>query len=729
MSSSEREVFIIDCQLLQTKAWHRGMGKYTARTLEAWCGSDKLMAGTPDIKLLFNSRLPYSDELKDFVKGLDKVEATFLALDVPNYEDLSSITRGQKRNQAIIDEYLAKDFPDTKVSFMITSLFLDEACPVFPTTAHKSLIYYDLIPLMYVRKYLGYGASEQFFTRFSVLYQADMVFAISETVANDLTNFLGFSAEKIVNILGASNQSVETRHESKPTLPIDRPFVLMPTGGDPRKNNEFGVKAFNKFNIEQDHAYQLVITSYFNDDQKKSLHAICDDIIFTDNVSDDELWWLYNHSKGVLFPSEYEGLGMPVLEAMDADKLVACSDIAVFREISEDAYFMFSPYSIDEAVEAIYSMVYADEKVCRKKKSYYKAIQERYTWENTATIIRDHMLNGQVSSQLDDESKPHIAIVAPHICGTSEAGLWATNQYLKLAENYQVDYYYEMTSRDKIVRPSTISFVTRTYNILELDQEKYNKYDAVIYIYDGVDRSRLTVLAALGAPGLFLCGKNDIDTALDRLTEEGYMTRSHRDNLSTNNIIDHSTGFIDIYKYSSSFSADIPQLPYRQSHRMSASSRIALSMDGSERDKETALYLKTLTSEIDTSRIEVKVISRGVINSVARAMIDDCPIDISERLTDHEYTSVLMRSDLYVDCDSQESLERSLRIDTVSTLGIPVLSITDDRQTIEALLAETYRWLVSGCLESEKDDLSQKDKKTLADLIKGVEGKSDRKEK
>lgn len=162
---------------------------------------------------------------------------------------------------------------------------------------------------------------------------------------------------------------------------------------------------------------------------------------------------------------------------------------------------------------------------------------------------------------------------------------------------------------------------------------------------------------------------------------------------------------------------------------MSASSRITLSMDGGDRDKESALYLKTLTNEIDMSRVEVKVISRSAINETARSIIDDCPIDIAEKLTDHEYASVLMRSDLYVDCDGQESLERSLRIDTVSTLSIPVLCITENCKTTDELLAETYRWLAGGCLESEKDDLSQKDKKTLADLIKGVEGKSDRKEK
>jgi hypothetical protein len=151
-------------------------------------------------------------------------------------------------------------------------------------------------------------------------------------------------------------------------------------------------------------------------------------------------------------------------------------------------------------------------------------------------------------------------------------------------------------------------------------------------------------------------------------------------------------------------------------------------MDGSDRDKEGALYLKTLTNEIDMSRVEVKVISRSAINETARSIIDDCPIDIAEKLTDHEYASVLMRSDLYVDCDGQESLERSLRIDTVSTLSIPVLCITENCKTTDELLAETYRWLAGSSVEPAKGSLLQKGEMTLADLVSGVEKKSDRKE-
>lgn len=224
---ARERVIIIDCQLLQTKAWHRGMGKYTARVLEAWTQDKGLARRTPRILLLFNEALPFSNELADFTKSLPGSELVFLRLGVPNYDDTHTVSLEQQRNVAILDEYLAQNHPGSHVSFLITSLFLDEACPVFPTRAHqKSIIYYDLIPLMYVKKYLGYGASEQFFTRFSVLYQSDVVFAISETVANDLTTFLGFPGEKIVNIYGASNQSPDKRCAARRTARSIAPLFL-----------------------------------------------------------------------------------------------------------------------------------------------------------------------------------------------------------------------------------------------------------------------------------------------------------------------------------------------------------------------------------------------------------------------------------------------------------------------------------------------------------------------
>lgn len=714
-----KHVFMIDCQLLQTKAWHRGMGKYTARVLEAWTQSDVLMKHTPSLILLFNSKLPYTDELKSFVSGLGRARAEFLELDIPNYEQLSTITEGQRRNTKKIDEYINENYKDQQISFMITSLFLDEACPAFPTTAHKSLIYYDLIPLLYVKKYLGFGTSEQFFTRFSVLYEADTIFSISETVANDLTNFLGFPAEKIVNILGASNQSMHTqRGAAKPLLPIDRPFVLMPTGGDPRKNNELGVRAFSKFNSEHGNKYQLVITSYFNDDQKKDLHELSADILFTDNVTDDELWWLYINSAGILFPSEYEGLGMPVLEAMEAGKLIACSDIAVFREISEDAYFTFSPYSIDETVLAIDNMINVDPATRKEKIEHYKIIQSLYTWHNTAKIIHQHMSQGGVAFKSHRESRPSIAIIAPHVCGTSELGLWATNQYPVLSTKYRVDYFYEVSNNDFVVRPSYLTFVTKVYNIFEFTKERYKNYDLVVYVYDGSKRSRFSALAALSAPGLFICGKNDIDSAHKSLIASGYIADTHQAGNMQDEIVRRSLKFIDTSHthdmYSSALADSMSKPPYGHQPGSSLTNRITLIMTGASNDIENAKYIRELTDTLDTSQAEVTVLCRAMIHPNAREIVDSCPIKINEKMTDHEYMSALMRTDMYVDCSVDESFESALRLATTRNLSIPAL-VRGKNESIAIMLDRTYKWLISG--QTGENRIAARKKATLLSVI------------
>lgn len=706
--STAQNVCIIDCQLLQTKAWHRGMGKYTARTIEAWMSSQELVDNNGTIVLLFNEQLAFEDDLRQFVESLPHASHTFLHLDVPNYDDLSSITNAQQANRIALDNHIELNFPNANVSFLITSLFLDEACPTFPTNAYKAIIYYDLIPLMYVRKYLGYGSSEQFFTRFSVMYDADMVFAISETVANDLTNFLGYPADRIVNIYGSSNQVAPEREGTRPHLAIDRPFIIMPTGGDPRKNNEFGVRAFEKFNYENADKYQLVITSYFNDDQKTKLRGISENIVFSDNVSDDELWWLYKNSLGMLFPSEYEGLGMPVLEAMDAGKLVACSDIAVFREISEDAFYMFSPYSLDEAVAALYAMIFASKKDITEKKRHYEAIQKTYTWLHTATVISSYMSERAKVGSLARGRKPKIAIVAPHVCEPSDVGFWATNQYLSLSNMFDVEYYYEILPNEQIVRPSYLAFVAKTHNILELTPERYEGYATVVYIYDNARRSSLTVLAALGLPGVFIQGTDDVSDAYDMLVANGYMSPQRRDMLTPRTLAERSCMYVDAGSKeglkTSGVAINLPKLPYPMPHRPSVNRRVVVPMTGRVEDDNNARYIKTLLEIANESLIEVSIISRVTMDESAREIVSACPIDIQEKLTDHEYFSAIMRADLYVDATSIQTLEHRLMADAARNLDVPVLVYQHD-VSAEDVVQQTLRWVIDP--ESVKKNFAQ----------------------
>src|SRR5688572_33510080 len=103
---NQSSVIIFDCQLLQTKAWHRGMGKYTAQMMAAFLGNKRYVGGYEKIVLLFNSNLAYADELRAFVESKKTAEAVFLELDVPKEGDQHSITLGQIANQVKLDEYI-----------------------------------------------------------------------------------------------------------------------------------------------------------------------------------------------------------------------------------------------------------------------------------------------------------------------------------------------------------------------------------------------------------------------------------------------------------------------------------------------------------------------------------------------------------------------------------------------------------------------------------------------
>lgn len=78
---------------------------------------------------------------------------------------------------------------------------------------------------------------------------------------------------------------------------------------------------------------------------------------FIGDVSDDKLRTLYRHARALIFPSLYEGFGLPLLEAMAHDCPVLCSDIAVFREVAADAAVYFDPrdpHSLAAAMDALH---------------------------------------------------------------------------------------------------------------------------------------------------------------------------------------------------------------------------------------------------------------------------------------------------------------------------------------------------------------------------------------
>lgn len=158
---------------------------------------------------------------------------------------------------------------------------------------------------------------------------------------------------------------------------------------EPRKNTYRLIKAFDMV-AEKEKDVFLVLTGKvgWKVDLKDYLGKIShkDRIIFTGYVSDDELRCLYTACKIFIYPSLYEGFGLPVVEAMACGAPVVTSGISSLPEIVEDAAILVDPYNVESIAGSIENMLEDDglRKSYRRKGN--KLVRKKFSWEKTARM-------------------------------------------------------------------------------------------------------------------------------------------------------------------------------------------------------------------------------------------------------------------------------------------------------------------------------------------------------
>jgi glycosyltransferase involved in cell wall biosynthesis len=164
-------------------------------------------------------------------------------------------------------------------------------------------------------------------------------------------------------------------------------FILAVSSVDPRKNLISLVKAFKKANINK---LKLVIvgseSKVFASVGLKQEIELCPSIIFTGYLPDDELASLYKKAFMFVYPSLYEGFGIPPLEAMASGTATIVSDTAALPEICGDASLYVNPMDVDDITNKI--KLLAIDGALRQKLIIkgYKQI-EKYSWEKSAEKI------------------------------------------------------------------------------------------------------------------------------------------------------------------------------------------------------------------------------------------------------------------------------------------------------------------------------------------------------
>ncbi len=169
---------------------------------------------------------------------------------------------------------------------------------------------------------------------------------------------------------------------------ITRPFVLMVGVLQPRKNMTVAVRAFAAMSRRLGEHWDLVIAGKPGWGQE-ALRAVIEDEGFTSrvrqigHVPDAYLSWLYSAADVLLYPSLYEGFGLPPLEAMACGCPVLASDIPAVREVVADAGLLLPPTSEEVWSEAL-TAVLCDTEQRGRMRDMGKQRAAGFSWEQMA---------------------------------------------------------------------------------------------------------------------------------------------------------------------------------------------------------------------------------------------------------------------------------------------------------------------------------------------------------
>lgn len=226
--------------------------------------------------------------------------------------------------------------------------------------------------------------------------QADLVIAVSENTRRDVIKHLDVPPERVRVVYEAAGEQFHPIEDAHTVAAIAHRYRLEPnsyvlTVGtlEPRKNQIRLVEAFHLLSQRGvTRGLKLVLAGgkgwlYDNLFQRVEELGLTEDVIFTGVVPDEDLPALMNGALVFVYPSLYEGFGLPALEAMACGVPVITSNASSLPEVAGDAALLVDPYDVEGLAEAMRSLIESEEtRSDLREKGLAQAA--RFSWERTA---------------------------------------------------------------------------------------------------------------------------------------------------------------------------------------------------------------------------------------------------------------------------------------------------------------------------------------------------------
>ena len=434
-----------DIQVLQTSSRWRGMGRYTFNLLREFTRL------RPDHQyvLLGSASLPplAEDDLR---------QLPFRAVYLEYGETMVE-------NREILTSYLNASGCDT---FIYCSPF-EQLGAVIPdvsgfTQARTGAILYDIIPAIFPQHYLpGRSAREGYATRVKLLTSCDFLLSISDCSRQDVINRLGVSPRVIGNIGGGVDASFYEEQAPGPSRPISAQVekllssacILYLGGGDWRKNEYTLLEAYALLPAIMRARHPLVFThtapkEYVDAYIRRAVElGIASQFHHTGFIEDCELKLLYEKCHLFVFPSRYEGFGLPIAEAMVCGAPVVASDISSMPEVCGDAAVLIRDPGDPKDIAKQILKVLQNEELRSDLRSRSLARREAFRWKHVAERMDYHLRrwtgDGQNRARRNGSSKKKVALFTPLPPKNSGISDYIADLLPHLARHFDIDLFID----------------------------------------------------------------------------------------------------------------------------------------------------------------------------------------------------------------------------------------------------------------------------------------------
>jgi glycosyltransferase involved in cell wall biosynthesis len=286
------------------------------------------------------------------------------------------------------------------INFLVgkTDIFFFTNFVDMPVIAKKKVL---LIPDMSFRKY------PQFTERKNLRYlnnnvgkaigRTDRIITISENAKKEICGYYKVNEGKVdVVYLGCPKnikkvEDIDLIEETKKKYGIEKKYILVVGTLEPRKNIKGLIEAYNLLDDETKQKYQLVICGgkgwYYKEvfDIVKE-YQLTNQIVFTGYADECDIPSIYSGASLFVYPSFYEGFGLPILEAFTCGIPVVCSDTSSLPEVAGEAVVYFDPenvISIKEKIKEVLNNKDLQKELVEKGFDQLK----KFSWEESVKKI------------------------------------------------------------------------------------------------------------------------------------------------------------------------------------------------------------------------------------------------------------------------------------------------------------------------------------------------------